>query len=42
MGIFIFITFLSCDLVMCLLCKYAYRQNFVYQKGMLLGVHIPK
>ena len=42
MGIFIFFTFLSCNLIMCLVCKYAYRQNFVYQKGMLLGVHIPK
>lgn len=42
MGIFLFITFLFCDLITCLICKYAYRQNFTYQRGMLLGVHIPK
>lgn len=42
MGIFLFITFLICDLVTCLLCKYVYQQNFIYQNGMLLGIHIPK
>jgi len=42
MGIFLFITFLFCDLFTCLLCKFVYQQNFVYQNGMLLGVHIPR
>lgn len=42
MGIFLFVTFLICDLVTCLLCKFVYQQNFVYQNGMLLGVHIPR
>lgn len=42
MGIFLFFTFLFCDLITCLLCKYVYQQNFTYQNGMLLGVHIPK
>ena len=42
MGIFLFITFLSCNLFTCLLCKHVYYQNFIYQNGMLLGVHIPK
>lgn len=42
MGVFLFIAFLSCDLITCLVCKYAYHQNFIYQNGMLLGVHIPK
>lgn len=42
MGIFVFITFMICDLVTCLICKYAYKQNFVYQNGMLMGIHIPR
>lgn len=42
MGIFLFLIFLFCDLITCLLIKHAYHQNFVYQNGMLLGVHIPK
>lgn len=42
MGLFLFIIFLLCDLFTGMLCKYAYRQNFHYQNGMLLGVHIPK
>ncbi len=42
MGIFLFITFLACDLFTCLLCKHVYHQNFIYQNGMLLGVHIPR
>lgn len=42
MGFILFFTFLSCNLFTCLICKYAYRQNFTYQSGMLLGVHIPK
>lgn len=42
MGIFLFIIFLFCDLITCLLCKYVYQQNFTYQNGMLLGVHIPR
>lgn len=42
MGIFLFITFLLCDLFTGMLCKYVYQQNFKYQNGMLLGVHIPK
>ena len=42
MGVFLFITFLICDLITCLICKHAYNQNLIYQSGMLLGVHIPK
>lgn len=42
MGIFLFITFMICDLVTCLICKYAYKQNFAYQNGMLMGIHIPR
>lgn len=42
MGVFMFITFLIGDLITCLICKYVYCQNFVYQNGMLLGVHIPR
>ncbi len=42
MGIFLFFIFLFCDLITCLLIKHAYHQNFVFQNGLLLGVHIPK
>lgn len=42
MEFFMFFTFLLCNLSTCLICKYAYRQNFIYQNGMLLGCHIPK
>lgn len=42
MGFILFFTFLPCNLFTCLICKNAYLQNFTYQNGMLLGVHIPR
>lgn len=42
MGIFLFISFLFADLITCGACKMAIRQIFIYQNGILMGVHITK
>lgn len=37
-----FISFLFADLITCGACKMAIRQIFIYQNGILMGVHITK
>lgn len=41
MNIVLFIIFLAVDLIMVLVCKFAYGNRDKYEEGMLMGVHIP-
>lgn len=36
-----FLIFAICDLMVVLLCRYAFGKRDAYSEGMLLGVHIP-